>query len=219
MSNQAIQAMKDWGKLVAAVLTSTPPETTDLICIFDRNDLQLELLDEAASLWSQLRSWISINGLQKYEATDGSWGCPEWSEILEKGGVPRERLIPIEPARHSGEEAERFVALCRENGWREVTVMAPPYYLPRCFLTILGVALEQGVSLSIHCRTVPVIRWEECTTKHAVKGGVVVKGMRFDHLGDELDRILDYRARYEKREPGISAIASIAQGLEHLRKR
>ena len=84
---------------------------------------------------------------------------------------------------------------------------------------MLGVSVQQGVELKLHCLTVPNIKWEEYATKHAVRGGIVVKGMRFDHLDDELDRIVSYRARYEKHETGISAIASIAEGVDYFRKR
>ena len=214
--------IKNWGKLVAAVLTSIPPTTVDAVFIFNRNDLQLELLARAASLYSEMlpfSSRIIINGLRKYEAVYGSWGSTEWRSILEEHGVPPEHLLAIEPAGHSGEEAEKFVGLCSQYGWRNVIVMAPPYYLPRCFLNMLGVSIEQGVDLNISCLTVPNIRWEEYATKHAVRGGVVVQGMRFDHLDDELDRIVDYRTRYEKREDGISAIASIMEGVGYLRER
>lgn len=219
--NNALQEMKDWGKLVAAVLTSTPPAATDAICIFNRNDLQLELLDRAASLYRQMLPTaprIVINGLEKYEAIDGTWGCPEWTAVLREHGVPAEHLIAVKSAGHTGEEAERFVALSREHGWRNVGVMAPPYYLPRCFLNMLGVSTEQGVELSLPCLTLPSIQWEKCATKHAVRGGTIVKGARFDHLDDELERILRYRAKYQEREPGISAIASISQGVDYFRK-
>jgi len=224
MQGYTLEDVKNWGKLVAAVLTSLPPQKTDAICIFDRNDLQLELLSCAADIYRSafpFQPRILINGRARYEATETSWGCAEWRRILEGDvcGVPKGHVLTIPPAEHSGEEAESFVGLCHERGWKSVTVAAPPYYLPRCFLNMLGVMRARGVELQLHCLTVPQIKWEEYATKHAVKGGVVVKGMRFEHLDDELERILTYRAAYLKHDPGISPIASIEEGVEYLKVR
>lgn len=220
MNPSEIEKVKNWGKLVAAVMTN-PTVGTDLVCIFDRNDLQTELLAVAAELCKTIhpQPHVAINGRATYEAREGSWGCAEWTRILwQEHKIPKELLLAIEPAQHSGEEAERFVDLCIRNAWKRVTIMAPPYYLPRCFLSMLGVMRAKGVELQLDCRTLSQMRWEEYTTKHAVTGGVVVKGTRFDHLDDELDRILAYRSRYEAGDVAISPIASIRQGVEYLER-
>lgn len=213
-----LKLVKNWGKLLAATINPTPIKNTEAICIFDRNDLQFELLARVADLWEVAgRPHVIINGRLKYEATETSYGYKQWHDILSKNHkIPIDYICAIKPAHHSGEEAEKFVAMCHEKGWKTVTVMAPPYYLPRCFLHTLGVTKKLDINLCICCATISHIEWDRYIEKHAVKGGVVVRGMRFDHLDDELERIIKYSALYQEGVPGISPTSSIEEGVLYL---
>lgn len=221
VSLESAASVAEWAQFLAAVLTDTIPATCDVIGVFAQNDLQLEILDVVVGLARRFarQPQILINGLDRYEPTERSWGCGAWLRFLIGNyGVRPEQVTVLPEARHTGQEAEEIIRFSARHGWKTITIVATPYRMPRCFLTTLGVMRAQGLALKIFCRSISAIDWGGRAEKHSVIAGSVV-GTRFDQLAVELEKIVEYREKFVKGVPDSSPIASIEEGLQHLRAR
>ncbi|MBI2121579.1 MAG: hypothetical protein HYT98_00500 [Candidatus Sungbacteria bacterium] len=212
----------EFALLTSAVLRDVLPEKTDAIFIHAQDDLREELLGCVATLYHRLPAApvVVLNGLAKYEPTPNSWGFEEWSSILcGPLRVLSDHVHKIPPARHTGEEAENLMKLCKKRGWRSVTIAATPYRLPRCFLTVLGSMFNcsWNMRIVIHCITVGA-DLNERVEKHSVIQGVIV-GSRLEQFCTELEKINEYRVKYLSGRTGFSRLASFEEWSDYLQNR
>ncbi len=127
----------------------------------------------------------------------GSYPSAELRTILLDAGVPENSVVYEETALNTRQEAERAIALARENGWKSLLIVTSPHHQYRVFLTFLQVMRDAKVELVLSIAPAP-LPWFETTPW----------GRRFDLLKGELERI----AKYQE----VGDVAPYADGIDYL---
>jgi len=118
-------------------------------------------------------------------------------------------LIPFEPTDmiHTLNEAECAVRFAKAAGAAHLTVLAPPFHLPRCFLTTVSVAAREAPGLKVYAVQGSPQPWNE----HARHSQGKVVGTRLSFIDGEIDRINRYTTKGD--------LLPIPAVLEYLKQR
>ncbi len=162
---------------------------------------------------------VVLNGLVYYERKENAQGGKEWKNILMREGIPEEDILMTREAKHTGEEAERIVECAERYRWKELIIMATPYHLPRCLLTILGVLREKNRKINIYGATVPGSAWDEVVEWVSYASGEKTKGTIQELLEYERRKSEQYRNERKKGNTKITPIMSPEEGLKYLMQR
>ncbi len=121
-------------------------------------------------------------------------GAPPWQRRLKEFGIPEKNVTLItftEPVLHTLSEACAMVRFATERNWNTVTIVAPPFHLPRCFLSAITAVRHLNSRLRVYAQVGITEPWNE----HAVHSQKAVEGLRKDLIVGELRRILRYQRR------------------------
>ena len=119
-------------------------------------------------------------------------GAPPWQKRLRELKVPKEKvfLIPFTaPVLHTLSEACAMARFVKEYGWNRVIVIAPPFHLPRCFLSTVTAGRHFNPGLRVYNQVGFTASWYG----HAVHSQKAVQGLRKDLIVEEVPRIKRYQ--------------------------
>lgn len=127
----------------------------------------------------------------------GSFPAREITAELENLGVPSSAIHARPLAPHTRAEAESFLSMACEFGWKTALMVTSPHHQYRAFLTFLKVIEDTGSDLLLVNAPAP-LSWTEDTPW----------GRRADLLTGEMQRIVDYSAKGD--------VAVCSEGLKYL---
>ncbi len=119
-------------------------------------------------------------------------GAPPWQKRLRELNVPEENIILIPftaPVLHTLSEAMAMVEFARKHGWSKVTIVAPPFHLPRCFMSAVTAVNHLNTKLVVYAKVGITQSWHG----HAVHSQKAVQGLRRDLIVGEIRRVKRYQ--------------------------
>lgn len=156
---------------------------------------------------------IGLNGHEHYKP--GSHGFDYWKEqLIRKHGIPENVIRRTENADHTGEEAEEFMKMAKNENITSAIVATTPEHLFRAFLTDLGAMKAAGLNLALHPLTVSSVKWTDRVEYWSVVG-VHGSATYLGKFAGECARVAAYRERYEKGDKKY-VIASVEEGIQFL---
>ena len=141
-------------------------------------------------------------------------GAQPWQKRLRELNIPDERVILIpfhEPVLHTLSESLAMAQFVQSRGWKKLMVIAPPFHLPRCFLSAVTAILYMHLSL----RAYAVVGITQGWHKQAVHSQNVVQGLRKDLIVGELQRIKKYQRKTLLVRLASEAPAFLKEFLKH----
>lgn len=129
------------------------------------------------------------------EPRSGYPGFVAWRDHLLAGGFNPHRIHAVPMADdqplNSRTESISLMEYCRAEDVQTLEVIAPPFHLPRAFMTAVTVALEMQLELEIHSRAGKAYPWNQTAT-HS-QG--TLETTRAGLIHTELERIRTYQAQ------------------------
>ncbi|MEK6807618.1 MAG: hypothetical protein AABX75_01170, partial [Nanoarchaeota archaeon] len=118
----------------------------------------------------------------------GAWRDKLFSQPYE---INAQCIIPIPHpnAPNTLSEAETLVNYAKENGMTHLGIVAPPFHLPRAFITIVTVVRDEYPKLKIYSVVGTTLPWDE-VVRHS-QG--VTTGKRSELISGEWERIRKYQ--------------------------
>lgn len=170
------------------------------IFIFSRDDGEKEVTKLASVAWrtymrvSKKIPFVVINGTTREQWKEKGiefGGTEMWRGLLKQEETPNEYILATGPAYHTGAEADELVHMAREKQWKASTIVAMPYHILRCFLTVIKAMEKAQHYLNIYNLTLPSLFWRKSAPK-VLLSGTFEEGTRIDHILSEHARIKDY---------------------------
>ena len=135
-------------------------------------------------------------------------GAPAWKKSLNKLGVAESdiMLIPLtETPFHTLSEAFTTVRFVQQKQWRKLVIVAPPFHLLRCFLSVVTAIQTLKVDLKVYCQVGITQPWYE----YAVHSQGKTRGKRKNLIVGEIRRIVKYRRKNNQSAPLCSTDAAL----------
>ena len=110
---------------------------------------------------------LYLCGGEEYRATPQSpiaySGYSSWRDQLMDRGVLSRNIHAIDRPHpsHTGTEAQHFVRLAQERGWRKAFVIAPPLQILRAFVNNVTFVIRFDVHLKVYAHPGPPQPWHE----------------------------------------------------------
>ena len=167
-----------------------------------------ETIDNEWSVLSAVRPY-SGEKVAIPDISDGMYGfagADRWTRLISQRGVVPMR-IPAQTPSNTFTEAQQLVRMAKDEKWTDVTVVAPAFHMPRCFLSTISAALHEYPDLRVWARLGAHLPWDE----EVVHSQGVTTGTRRDLFRGELERIEKYT------KPGN--LVSLADAIAYLEKR
>lgn len=158
-------------RLIEAIwrtLADEAPPTSDVVYLYGQTVAnQWSLLAKAAKMYKEgLADKIALPG---FEAKAGFPGFTAWRDSLVRLGVKPEHIIAVPYDTGRGEsfntltESIDLIRFAEQEGWRELTVVAAPFHVLRCFFSVVGQVLKQEARVRVFaCQGAP-LSWRETT--------------------------------------------------------
>ncbi|MDQ3014266.1 MAG: YdcF family protein [bacterium] len=216
-----------------AVLSDVIPAQCDAVLIHGApardNELDQRLLASVVEKYKARKvSAIVINGLSVDDCVAKNLayaGYEPWQQFLMSQGVHPDDIVILEPSVHTGAESVNFLKLAFQNGWGKLMISTHPHHQMRCFLQIISMIKELGISCDVYNAPGPGIPWKKILIKTALKGGTVntqdLNAPLAHHIKHELKSAIRYAqvpaVKDGKRE--FTPNASIPEMLKYLDKR
>ncbi len=114
----------------------------------------------------------------------GSFPFGKCYDLILAAGVKHEQIIHEAKSKHTRQQAEEVITICKEKGWKKIILVATHYHQYRAFLTFLKVLEEKKIEHSIHIINAPA------NTDWFQK---MPWGKRIELLDNEFERIEKYK--------------------------
>ena len=128
---------------------------------------------------------------------------------------------------HTPAECFNVIKMAEEKGWKSITVMSFPFHILRVAAQWVY-CLEHGedkqkrekpVELKVYFTTLETVDWGMPAEK-TILGGGVVKGIFFDHIKDEIERITRYMNPAGEDEKGkFTPNSTLEELIAYIRRR
>ncbi len=145
------------------------------------------------------------------EARSGYPGFDAWHAKLLGQGVDAGKLqashLPSDTLAHTQTEAIALIASARQEGWRSIHIVSPPFHLLRAFLDTVTRVVRTYPALRVYNAVGLPLSW----TAQAVHSQGMLSAVRAAFIGSELDRI----DRYHRKGDLVTA----REALEYLTQR
>ncbi len=180
-----------FGRFLVRLFGEPVPLEVDVAYLFGETaDNEMSVLHRAIGLYqTQWAPKLVIPGIGAIAGYPGKWA---WASKLVEYGVPSEAIAFAggveQTVSNCYTEAVHFVALAKASGWQRVAVIAPHFHLPRCFITMVSVALRDPLALQLYAVPGMPLPWQETV----VHNQGVVNARRADLIASEFDRIAKY---------------------------
>jgi hypothetical protein len=178
-------------QLQSHALADTKPSTTPpAIYLFaESDDLKRSVQD--------LGVWANTSLGVKILLSGGKGNCYSgfdiWKEDMLKRGIRNEDIIPVPAAEdlNSYTEAVSLVDFLNSRGWESVYVTAPPFHLPRAFLTVISVIVKTKSKIKVYATSTTPLNWQNPVTHY--QGVVVDTPLNF--VVAEIERVGKYQTK------------------------
>ncbi len=164
----------EMNELSVRVLADTEPLTKpDFIYLFaETKQNQSSVLIEGRAEYEKYQVPIAIAG---HNNASGYPGFTAWASLLAKMEVPSHKILPIsycpipdhpEKMQTTLSEAKGLVRFAKERNYRSVVIIAPPFHLPRCFISVVSILLGAGdyyPDFKVFCKSGIALLWNEKT--------------------------------------------------------
>lgn len=198
MSERHVVDAKIAYNLTVRVLCDIEPKEKPFIAyLFGQTKFnQDSVLNAAANLYKKLRGniFISAMGGPPLFPPDGKFpmyeGFEVWSKELQFRMIPAANVFPVEPLPkpNSFTEAQGIVRLAKDRRWPSIYIVAPPFHLVRCFISVVTVALQEYPGLKVYNKVGETLNWNE----EGIHSQGTLQGTRKDFIDSEWDRIEKY---------------------------
>ncbi len=125
----------------------------------------------------------------------GYLGADHWTDLLVENGVSRAAIqklfIPAATNSNTFVEAVALVKKAKEEHWKNCTVVAPSFHLPRVFLSMISAALRSYPELKIWAYPGVSQSWSE----NVVHSQGITRGTRSEIMLGEFERIERYQEK------------------------
>ena len=157
------------------------------------------LFDEVGTLYRYHKHFptIAFNGSEGQSASKDSkpgdaWPGKDWyfREFL-NALVPQNKLVPTGPGLHTMDEADKFIALCKERGWKNARVVSVPYHGVRSMLCMVKAMEKANYWLRIHFISAKQTNWQ------AEMVGAQGTNQNSTMLGELPEEVKKIREKYE----------------------
>ena len=197
-------------ELVVRALCDTCPRTVDAAYLYAQTpDNQASVLFKGRELLTQgiaPRLMFAQTGERS-----GYLGYNVWEQQLLAWGIPKSSLEGVEVSYdvilHTLSESEAMITKARQQNYQTLLVVAPPFHLPRAFMTAITAALRIYPEIRLYSQPGEALPW----LGEAVHSQGNQKALRKDLIEGEEKRI----AKYQKRDD----LASFADVLQYLNNR
>ena len=197
-------------ELVIRALCDTCPRTVDAAYLFAQTpDNQASVLFKGRQL---LAKGIApkVMFVQTGERS-GYLGYDVWKEQLLAWHVPETCIegvaVGYDVILHTLSEAEAMVQQAKQQGYKQVLVVAAPFHQPRAFMTAITAALRHYPEIQLYSQAGEVLPW----LGEAVHSQGNEKAVRKDLIQGEVERIAKYQS--------LGDLASFEEVLQYLNKR
>lgn len=205
-------------QLLLRVLCDKKPQKVDALfihCGLNDSAIEQSLIEEAVGVWSVGGcDFIVLNGL----VCDANYqGYTSYLSKLLAAGVPKENILALSSAQHTGTESEYLIALAKEKKWQSLIIESMPYHQMRCFLQIVAEMKRSDTKFRVYNLTFHDVDWNMHATKN-ILGGKNVLGQEYesgrlvDFMKSELERIQRYAVPSDRYIPH----ATVREALEYL---
>jgi hypothetical protein len=181
-------------ELVIRALCDTCPRTVDAAYLFAQTpDNQASVLFKG---WHLLEQGITpkLMFAQTGERS-GYLGYEVWRQQLLAWNVAETCLegvaVSYDVILHTLSEAEAMVKQAKQRGYQTLLVVAPPFHLPRAFMTAITAALREYPEIQIYSQPGEALAW----MGEAVHSQGNEKALRKDLIQGEAERIAKYQAQ------------------------
>ena len=138
-------------------------------------------------------------------------GYAAWRAELVAGGYNGNRIqaVPMDDDLLLNSRTESIAAIdySMKQGLTSLEVIAPPFHLPRAFMTMITIALERGADIALHSHAGKAFSWNETATHSQGE----LEATRAGLIHTELERIATYQAKGD--------LAATADILDYLNTR
>ena len=198
LQRQAAEREKWWADLqiftALALRDSDPGLGFNMAYLFSETD------DNRFSVFLGVRNLLWVGLTQNVAIPDnytnpGYSGFAEWYRALRLEGIPD--TAGIFPLTVSGNlntfsEAQALVRYARDHMFTNVCIVAPPFHMPRAFMSAISVAVREYPELKIYSKPGYVSDWWHEVVKHS-QG--IVSGTRAELIVSEQERIARYQEK------------------------
>jgi len=198
-------------QLLFRVLCDTrPPAVTDGAYLFGQTtDNQESVFAAAGQLLTAMLTRRVL--LPHTEPMSGYPGFRAWQQALHGQGIGDLQIEGVtgiaSTMLHTLIEAEALVRFANVRGYRSLYLVAPPFHLPRAFMTVVTVARREYPSLQLYSFPGTTLPWQQSVAHSQGQ----TRGTRSELIHGELERIRIY---HEKGD-----LASVEDVLDYLDKR
>jgi hypothetical protein len=129
-------------------------------------------------------------------STKGYDGYCAWKNLLRSKSIPEASIIKIDlygQDHNTLTEAQALVQHAKKYALETILVIAPPFHLPRAFMTTIRAASSKYPGLKIYSRPGITFPWHN----KVVHSQGILRAKRFELIGEELNRIHKYAAKQD----------------------
>lgn len=188
----------------------SPHDCHDAVCLFGQApDNEQSVLQRAAELYHRGRASRVLFSTGGESVTGEPWR-PNYLKQLIHLGVPEGAIVPVTIAdklAHTHTEALDFVNYAKQLGMKTVWATAQPLHQFRAMLNFISIVLKDMPELKAYSMPGAPLPW----TQSVVHSQNIERGIRYDLVASEWDRIERYHAKGD--------LVSAKEMLDYLIKR
>ena len=188
--------------LAARVFSDAPPRlSVPAAYIFGQTpDNEGSVLKAAARLIASNSAELLL--IPESRPWSGYGGDAHWRSVLPALGVPPERIASVPTRgfdnRNTLTEAMSLAGVVAAAGWRDLSILAPPFHLLRAFVTTASVFTRRLPDVRVYAAAGLPQPWLD----PAVHSQGTLRAPRSELLGCEFDRLVRYRRKGDLLGPG-----------------